>query len=265
MKPMTTGHSKSRGTYIHIVAGNMKPTNCVLLLGWVILLILYGVKVHANPKPSACVLCHEFLGGEIGRPVKEWNGSIHQQNGITCDLCHGGNATVDVGDVKDLAGQDFGDRMSRAMSPSHGFVGKPSGQRLFAMCGKCHSPSVDRYAKSIMGKAYLEKKGGPSCITCHHAHRNMIPEVPKICENCHKDTSGFDQIDPMNVTESTVNTLSGIRIRIAQEKTTGRKPAFIPEFPSEIGAFQIGLISFGAVIILFIISYVVYVFLEKKR
>ncbi len=263
-KTMTTRHSKSRGKYKYIVTEDMKLIRCALLLGWATVLILYSVHGHANPGPSACVQCHEFLGGEIGRPVKEWKGSIHQQNGITCDLCHGGDASVDVGNVKDLAGQDFGDRMSRAMSASHGFVGKPSGERLFAMCGRCHSASVDRYAKSIMGKAYLDKKGGPSCITCHHAHRNMIPEVPKVCEICHKDTSGFDQIDPMNVTESTVNTLSGIRIRIAQEKTTGKKPPFIPEFPSELEAFQIGFFAFGAVIVLFIIGYVVYVVLEKR-
>ncbi len=92
-----------------------------------------------------------------------------------------------------------------------------------------------------------------------------MPEVPRVCESCHKDTTGFDQIDPMDVTESTVNTLSGIRIKIAQEKTTGKKPAFIPEFPSDLDAFQIGFFAFGAVIVLFIIGYIVYFVLEKRE
>ncbi len=92
-----------------------------------------------------------------------------------------------------------------------------------------------------------------------------MPEVPRVCESCHKDTAGFDQIDPMDVTESTVKALSGVRIKIAQEKTIGKKPPFIPEFPSELGAFQIGFIAFGAVIILFVIGYLVYVVLEKRR
>ncbi|HEX9020465.1 MAG TPA: hypothetical protein VF903_04340 [Nitrospirota bacterium] len=228
------------------------------------LLLLFGLNAGAEQGQGACVICHTFLGGELGRPVLEWNGSVHRQNGITCDLCHGGDASVDVGNIQSLGGQ-FADRMSRAMSKDHGFIGKPSGKRLFDMCSRCHYPSVARYAKSIMGRAYLDGKGGPSCVTCHHAHRNSMPEVPKVCESCHKDTAGFDQIDPMNVTESTVNALSGIRIKIAQEKTVGKKPPFLPEFPGELDAFQIGFVAFGAVLVLFIFGYFVYLALEKRK
>jgi len=227
--------------------------------------VLCGTAVGIAQEPSACVTCHTFMGGPLALPVQEWTGSIHQQNGITCDLCHGGDASVDVRNVKGLGGQEFADRMSRAMSKAQGFIGKPSGKKLFDVCSRCHFPSVARYAKSIMGKAYLDGKGGPSCVTCHHAHRNTMPEVPKVCESCHKDTTGFEQIDPMNVTESTVNALSGIRIKIAQEKTIGKKPPFIPEFPSELDAFQIGFLAFGAVIVLFVFGYLVYLVLEKRR
>jgi hypothetical protein len=62
-----------------------------------------------------------------------------------------------------------------------------------------------------------------------------------------------------------VNALSGIRIKIAQEKATGKKPPFLPEFPSELGAFQIGFFAFGAVIVLFVLGYFVYIALEKRR
>lgn len=92
-----------------------------------------------------------------------------------------------------------------------------------------------------------------------------MPEVPKVCESCHKDTTGFEQIDPMDVTESTVNALSGIRIKLAQAKTVGKEPPFIPEFPQELGAFQIGFIAFGSVFVLFGIGYLVYVVLERRR
>ncbi len=242
----------------------MKIKSGVLVLGWAVAFALCGASGRAEQGPSACVLCHEFMDGELGRPVKEWKGSIHQQNGITCDPCHGGNADVNVENIKQLSGQEFEEKRSQAMSVSHGFVGKPSGKDLFAMCARCHRASVDRYAKSIMGKAYLDKKGGPSCVTCHQAHRNSMPEVPRVCESCHKDTAGFNQIDPMDVTESTVNALSGIRIKLAQEKTTGKKPPFIPEFPSELESFQIGFVAFGAVIVLFGFGYLVYVVLEKR-
>ncbi len=92
-----------------------------------------------------------------------------------------------------------------------------------------------------------------------------MPDVPKVCEACHKDTTGFDQIDPMDVTESTVKALSGIHIKLEQEKAIGKKPAFLPEFPSELEAFQIGFVAFGAVAVLFILGYLVYLALEKRR
>jgi len=236
----------------------------VFTMSAVVVFLLCGGGVNAAQRSTACVTCHTFLGGELGRPVMEWMGSIHQQNGITCDLCHGGNAGVDVENIRQLSGPEFEEIRSQAMSVSNGFVGKPAGKHLFAMCARCHASSVNRYAKSIMGKAYIDQKGGPSCITCHHAHQNMMPEVPRVCESCHKDTAGFNQIDPMDVTESTVNALSGIRIKLAQAKTTGKVPPFIPEFPSDLDAFQIGFIAFGAVIVLFIFGYLVYVILEKR-
>jgi hypothetical protein len=233
-------------------------------LCWAAVFVLCGADARAELRPSACVLCHEFLGAELGMPVKEWNGSIHQQNGITCDLCHGGNADVDVENIKKLSGQEFEEKRSQAMSKSQGFIGKPSGKEMFALCARCHRASVDRYANSIMGRAYLENKGGPSCVVCHHAHRNAMPEVPRVCESCHKDTAGFHQIDPMDVTESTVKALSGIRIKLAQSKTLGKEPPFIPEFPEELDAFQIGFIAFGAVLVVFGIGYLVYVVLEPR-
>jgi hypothetical protein len=220
---------------------------------------------QAEQKPGACVTCHEYLGGELARPALEWKGSIHQQNGVTCDFCHGGNAGVDIGNIKRLSPQEFAERQSRAMSKSHNFIGKPSGKAMFDLCRQCHSASVDRYARSIMGKAYLDSKGGPSCVACHNAHNNTMPEVPKVCESCHKDTTGFDRIDPMDVTESTISALSGIRIKLAQEKARGKEPPFIPEFPEDLYAFQIGFVAFGAVAALFVIGYLVYMTLEKRK
>ncbi len=241
----------------------MKKTSCAFLF-WTAAFLLLGASVHAEVKPSACVQCHEFMDAELGRPVKEWRGSIHQQNGITCELCHGGNPDVDVQNIKHFTGQEFGEKKSQAMSVSRDFTGKPLGRKLFAMCGQCHGPSVERYTKSIMGKSFLENKGGPSCVTCHQAHHNSMPEVPKVCKSCHKNTTGFNQIDPMDVTESTVSALSGIRIKIAQAKTMGNQPPFIPEFPVDLDAFQIGFVAFGAVISLFGIGYIIYVVLERR-
>jgi hypothetical protein len=69
----------------------------------------------------------------------------------------------------------------------------------------------------------------------------------------------------MDVTESTVKALSGLKIKLAQEKTTGKTPPLIPEFPSDLDSFQIGFFAFGAVFVLFVMGYFVYTILEKRE
>ena len=209
----------------------MKIKSSALVLVWAAAFVLYGASGRAEAGPSACVTCHTFLGGELARPVVEWSGSIHQQNGITCDLCHCGGSGVSLGDVRDPAGQAFADMMSRATSQAHGFIGKPSGKALFAVCARCHGQSVDRYAKSIMGKAYLDGKGGPSCVTCHQAHRNTMPEVPKGCESCHKDTAGVAQVGPEGWEHTNGDTASVESTKNAQSKINANTTARILYFP----------------------------------
>lgn len=232
-----------------------------------VLLLLAGVtgEARAQQSSNACITCHTFLGGKLAKPVMEWKESVHHQNGITCNLCHGGNASINLSNIKRLSPEQFTAAQAKAMSAGHGFVAKPSGKRMFDVCGQCHSASVNRYEGSIMGKSYLANKGGPSCVACHGAHNNIIPAVPKVCESCHKDTTGFDKIDPMAVTESTLSKLSGIRIQLAEEKTRGERPGLIPEFPQELGAFQIGFVAFGVVIVVYILGYFLYLALEKNK
>lgn len=232
---------------------------------WIGIIVFCAISPAAGLEGGACVTCHEFLGGELAEPVAAWKGSIHQQNDITCDLCHGGNADVEVENIAELSGQEFAEKQSLAMSKSHGFIGKPSGKDQFDICAKCHDASVVRYASSIMGEAYLDDKGGPSCIACHQAHHNVIPAVPKVCEGCHKDTTGYSQIDPMSVTAATVNELSRIRTRLAEEKAKGPRPSLAPPFPEELDSYQIGLLAFGAIFVLFLLGYLVYVILEKGK
>jgi len=237
----------------------------VFALCWTAIFVLCAATIRADQGQGACVTCHLFLGGALAQPVTEWNASIHRQNDITCDLCHGGNPDIDLGDIQHLSTQEFDEKKAQAMSKSDNFIGSPAGKAMFDMCGQCHDDAVAGYANSIMGKAYLANKGGPSCVTCHNAHNNVIPAVPKVCESCHKDTAGFDQIDPMNVTEATINQLSKIRIELAEEKAKGERPQLAPAFPEDMDTYQVGLLAFGAVLLLFLIGYLVYVILEKRR
>ncbi len=229
-----------------------------------VFLVLSASAARAEQTQIACITCHEALGGYFAKPITEWKSSIHHQFGVTCDRCHGGNPKVKVGNVRQLSPTKFLAIQTAAMSKAYGFVGKPSGRTLFNMCAKCHAATVRMYSGSIMGKVYLQKKGGPSCVTCHHAHHNAIPAVPKVCEQCHKDTTGFTQIDPMNVTAATIVQLSKIRIRLAREKTVGTRPALAPSFPGALGSYQIGLLAFAGILFLFLIGYVIYMILERR-
>lgn len=236
----------------------MKNMKYIILL-FVVLFYAPGVQADQN----ACVACHTTLNTDQDKSVMDcWLRSLHRQNGITCDACHRGNPDIAAGNVKSLSKEQFLALKARAMSPAKGFIGIPSSTQMFDMCGQCHSDSVNRYKNSIMGVAYLDKKGGPSCTDCHSAHYVIIPDVPKTCEKCHKDTTGFDQIDPMNVNDATVSDLSRIRIKLAEERVKGKEP---PLFPEELGSFQIGFVAFGAIIVLFIIAYIIFMSIEKRR
>jgi len=216
--------------------------------------------VDAREEPNACITCHEFMGGEVGRPAMEWMGSTHQSMGILCTYCHGGDETVDVGHLEGLSSEEIRAIARKAMYSQEGFVAKPGPEEMFEMCGQCHDESVTLYRESIMGKAYLEKRGGPSCTRCHGAHLNKMPNVPEICKDCHKDVLGFDKIQAMNVTTSTIDQLYDLRLEDASRKIVAVGKDI---FPEELDSFEIGFVTWGMILFLVIMSVVLYRTMEK--
>jgi hypothetical protein len=128
-------------------------------------------SVAAEQPEIVCIQCHSALPDRLGEPVKLWRGSIHAENGIACNACHGG-------DPKDAA---------NAMSPARGFRGAPKEDAIPAFCGRCHVGVMIDYLASAHGKAL--GKGGPTCVTCHGNHLvvkatlELINE--KSCSRCH--------------------------------------------------------------------------------
>jgi predicted CXXCH cytochrome family protein len=97
-----------------------------------------------------------------------------------CASCHGSHAIRSVTDARSL------------VYPTN----------LPSTCGRCHSDSVrmkpygiptdqfERYARSVHGKALLEKKdlGAPACNDCHGNHGATPPGITSIsmvCGTCH--------------------------------------------------------------------------------
>ncbi|MGD0585466.1 MAG: cytochrome c3 family protein [Oryzomonas sp.] len=125
----------------------------------------------AESQEIVCIQCHGTMPGRIGEPVKLWKGSIHAENGIACNACHGG-------DPKDAA---------NAMSPARGFLGAPKEPAIPAFCGRCHVGVMKDYLASAHGKAL--GKGGPTCVTCHSNHLVVKASLElineKSCSRCH--------------------------------------------------------------------------------
>ncbi|HEY3490092.1 MAG TPA: hypothetical protein VGK27_08240 [Candidatus Deferrimicrobiaceae bacterium] len=150
------------------------------------------VTAAQEPPEIVCIQCHSRQAGKIGEPVGLWRQSVHAENGIACNGCHGG----------DPKGADA----ESAMSPARGFLGAPKETDIPAFCGKCHVGVLKDYLASAHGQAL--GSGGPTCVTCHGNHKVLRASLDLInekdCSRCH----GFDRAriirDAMVKTESRI-------------------------------------------------------------
>jgi formate-dependent nitrite reductase cytochrome c552 subunit len=191
MKPRYGNHARSSfsGASILLIAA--------LLLG-------AGLVKTVLAEEIVCIQCHGSLPEKYSTPVKLWQESIHAENGIACNDCHGG-------DPKDIA---------NAMSPARGFLGVPKPADIPAFCGRCHVGVLQDFLASAHGLAL--GKGGPICVTCHGNHRvqkatlDLINE--KTCSQCHSFERARLIHDAMAQTEARI---VAIDVRIDHFKKTG--------------------------------------------
>lgn len=160
-----------------------------------LLLCLSGVAL-GQTEPSGCQTCHVELDEQYAQPAILFVDDVHNQAGLTCSGCHGGNANT----------EDFDE------AKSGNFIGKPVGKKIVEMCGKCHSDPgfmrkynpglpIDQVAKfwsSVHGQN-LQKGGtdAANCSSCHATHgikRANDPgstvfhsNVAETCGTCHAD------------------------------------------------------------------------------
>ncbi len=144
---------------------------------------------------NACYTCHKALGWKFGELATNWERSVHAKNGVTCSKCHGGDPNIPLGNVNDLSTTEFREITLSSMYYQENFVGAPKKEKVQELCKLCHSEQYKMYVDSPMGALFLANKGGPSCVYCHGAHENHIPNT-KICEDCHNDVQGFNKLNP---------------------------------------------------------------------
>jgi hypothetical protein len=172
---------------------------CILFLT-----IILAVGTAAQAEEIVCIQCHSALPEKYSLPVKLWKGSVHDQNGIACNACHGGNP-------KDAA---------NAMKKEHGFLGAPKYNDVPAFCGRCHVGVLKDYLASAHGRALAN--GGPNCVMCHGSHQivkasqELINE--KSCSRCHS----FERAKLIRgAMQETEGVIVGLDARIAAYKGVG--------------------------------------------
>ncbi len=170
------------------------------LLSFTLLVFAYSRAVFAQEpeKPLFCLKCHTEMekAMEIEGPAHQWSASIHKEQGISCDSCHGGDPTKE-------------DAME-AMSPERGFIGSPSEKEIPDFCGRCHVNVRDHFKQSKHYTSQLIDK--PNCVTCHTAHQQKKVSVelinPELCGSCHSYQQAERIKKALVVTDARLNAIS---------------------------------------------------------
>jgi hypothetical protein len=161
---------------------------CLLAFIGVIVMLASPHGSRGNPaqggdtmyKDNSCVRCHAGILEplRISSRYFEWHRSRHQEKGVSCDKCHGGDPLADE-QQKAHAGIF---RSSVRESRLH-WKNQPE------TCNACHQTVVSSFVTSVH---YQRLKGvglGPSCNTCH-AHMATVAiyspkETANLCAVCH--------------------------------------------------------------------------------
>ncbi len=151
----------------------------IIIIVLVVLGVFFSPTSPSLAASNACITCHESLlpSTQRAHDFTEWRDSVHARQGVTCDQCHGGNATTT--DVKQAH-----QGVVRSTQPNSPLYFK----RIADTCGKCHGSEATEYKKSFHAKE-LERAGrGPNCTTCHGSMATRIlnpQELEQTCSLCH--------------------------------------------------------------------------------
>jgi nitrate/TMAO reductase-like tetraheme cytochrome c subunit len=138
--------------------------------------------------PNFCVECHgnpDFLvtAKKLYDYYQEWEISVHRQEDVSCEDCHGGNS--ETRDKKRAHGTEVSGGLAVGSAVSF--------QNIPSTCGECHDDIYEGYRQSNHF-AHLRKKKqekqGPNCVTCHgsiNATVLNVNTVQAVCQRCHNE------------------------------------------------------------------------------
>jgi predicted CXXCH cytochrome family protein len=168
----------------------------IIYLASLTILLIPLSQLALYAQKDYCIECHKEMEGELLAPVETFEMDIHQQFGLSCAACHGGNPSEeDIDLAKDKS-----------------FKGSPERSQIPEFCASCHSDSsymrrfnpsirvdqLDIYWTSEHGQ--LLKKGDTRvalCTDCHATHGIQAAthpkswtfpwNIPDTCSRCHSD------------------------------------------------------------------------------
>lgn len=172
----------------------MKHLSIPLAVVGIIVFVFLPVPGRAE---DGCFDCHNSWEEGEDAPSIRWAYDIHNDAGLTCADCHGGDPGLD--DMDDV-------RASR------GYRGVPTAAAVSGFCGRCHSEAeymkrfnpalpVDQEAKYRTSRhGQLLSRGDvkvATCVSCHSVHNigtaknpnaTIYPmKLPMVCAGCHAD------------------------------------------------------------------------------
>ncbi len=152
------------------------------MFGFVLICSSLGFSLSAQSGENGCISCHQqpdFFAQypKLYEYYQRYLASPHKQAGVTCDHCHGGNASVDSAKKAHVGVLPMSDRNSTVH-----YQEQPD------TCGQCHQDKRDQFIQSKHYAALMDQRAAPTCTTCHPAMSSR-PELRSIvlnaCRNCH--------------------------------------------------------------------------------
>jgi hypothetical protein len=168
-----------------------------------LILLLTAGGTAARAAEASCLACHEYQ-------KQQFEGSAHQQAGLSCRDCHGGNPGL-------------ADETAHTMSDFNALADK---RKIAESCARCHSDvrrmnpygiptdQLERYKTSKHGERLFgnNDKNVATCTDCHGSHdilkvkspqsRTFPTHIPQTCGRCHSDAKLMSQYNiPADVVE----------------------------------------------------------------
>src|SRR3990172_1946695 len=141
---------------------------------------------------NACISCHQDLPGKLSAVVHEWKQSIHFQNNVACDGCHGGDPSVkrDQFDSEKVFKERSHLQRDREFfliqQSKDQFTSAVRGRSVSYYCGKCHSTIKEKHLGSPHGDL-----GNPTCLYCHGTGSHTIQKAdPNIIDTRPRSEGG---------------------------------------------------------------------------